>query len=180
MLSYRTAKGNAVTVEVQRILRVVPLDEVRASTHYDDMADLAVIFHHLIVEVPGEPGQVIWRWKANNLIRWLHDYAPIYMPSAAESIADGDMVYGRGCTDGRASINLNGLSADLLHGEFAMQEYMKYHMQIGYSLCGFSEIFGQRSAEESGLPDAKQSVGDDRETIIEYMLRVHAGKVLSL
>jgi hypothetical protein len=127
--------------------RLIPLDEVRASEHYADMADLAEIFGHDIVEDTG-----IWRWKQNALARWMRD-----------------------CSERFFSQQLNAMCADAYRGAFSVEEWMKFNMQIGYSLCGFEEVFGQREATEFKLPDAVED-----ETLIEYMVRMHKGKTLRL
>lgn len=163
------------------ITRVIPLEEVRAREYYEDMADLAVIFNHEIVEMGH-----IWRWRPNRLFYLLHDYCPVYLPSAAENRAQGGSGYDSFSQSTRASICLNELIADVYDGLCSVEEYMKFYMQLGYSLSGFSEVFGQRNAYEFNLPDAKRtpSPGQDPdgyiETVLEYMRRVHAGKVLKL
>ena len=90
-------------------------------------------------------------------------------------------MWGRG-GQGRASLNANTLVMDLHSGMFTMEEWMKYNMQIGYSLSGWCELFGQHEAAEYNLPGAKQPESEDAytETVIDYMIRVHRGKVLKL
>jgi hypothetical protein len=107
------------------------------------------------------------------------------------------MPYSRNAAVGRASVDLNTLWGDLRRDEFTMEEMVKFYMQTGYSLSGFCEVFGQKEAYEFGLPGAKQPfkenhylghaedevIEDDShyvENIIDYLCRVHEGKVLSL
>ena len=59
-------------------------------------------------------------------------------------------------------------------------------MQIGYSLSGYAECFGQTNAYEWNLPGAKteHEPGQDPdnyvETVLEYMRRVHKGEILKI
>jgi len=163
------------------IKRVIPLDEVRASGHYNDMADLAEIFNHEIVEM-GDT----WRWRPNRLINLIEEFCPVYTPSSAVNHAEGKFGYGRHCTSIRASLDMNNLWTDFYDGLFTAEELMKYYMQTGYSLGGFAEVFGQKEACECKLPGAKTEYeeGQDRdyyvENILEYMCRIHKGEVLKL
>jgi hypothetical protein len=166
------------------IIRVIPLEEVAEKEYYSDMADLATIFNHEIVEM-GNPENPTWRWKPNSFIDWIQDYAGVYTPSTPHNLAAGDGGFGRHCDSHRASLCLNTLSQDLHCGAFSMEEWMKFYMQIGYSLCGFGEVFGQHEASDYGLPNAHQRGPDDDpdeyvETVIEYMRRIHRGEVLKL
>lgn len=186
-LHYKTAKGNKIVAAHHTFTRVVPVEEVAASDHYWDMAPLAIIFNHDVVEEPpDEDGRKRWRWRQNLFMDWIHDYAPVYSPSSAEANADGDMPYSRNVKETRGSLDLNNLVSDLHCGMFTMEEWMKFYMQIGYSLSGYGEVFGQHEACEYGLPGAKEPEGhpDVRthytETVIDYMTRIHAGKVLKL
>lgn len=56
----------------------------------------------------------VLRWKSNSLMCWLGD---TYTPYNAMAIA-----YQR--------------------KQFSIEDYMKFYRDIGYSLCGFAEIFG--------------------------------------
>ena len=160
---------------MSEIKRVVPLDEV-VENHKQE-AELAVIFNHDIVEM--EDGT--WRWRPNKLARLMLDCCPVFTPCSL-----GDWGYARHCTEGKASLSLNGLAIDLHNGAFSVEEYMKFYMQTGYSLCGFRDCFAQHDAFEYKLPGAKtehapnQDPDDYVETVIEYMLRVHKGEVLKI
>jgi len=176
-----------VDIGPAEIIRVIPLDEVEGSPHYNDMAPLAVIFNHDVVEVPsGDPRRGrTWRWRPNAFIDWIQDYGGVYTPAGPQNTARGDHSYGRHCKSIRASLCLNTLVCDLQCGAFSMEEWMKFYMQMGYSLCGYAEVFGQHEASEYGLPGAKERTdGDDPdqyvETVLEYMARKHEGKVLKL
>ena len=180
-MKYVTEKGNQVIIGPPNIKRKIKLKEVR-ETAYWDMAELAKIFNHQIVEMHDG----VWRWKPNRFIDWIQDYAPVYTPSNAECNADKVEPYTRhNTTELRASLSLNVLVCDLHAGKFSMEEWMKFYMQMGYSLCGYAEVFGQHEASEYDLPDAKP-VPDDHdgnnyvETVLDYMRRVHKGKVLKL
>jgi hypothetical protein len=184
MKTYVSHRGNKIDIDrlhVPKIKRIIPLEEV-VETGYEDMAELAVIFNHEIVEM--ENGT--WRWKPNLFMNWIDNYAPVYAPSTLECYADGIEPYSRHNTqEGRASLSLNALVVDLHSGVFSMEEWMKYHMQTGYSLCGFSECFAQHEADEYDLPDLlerpKNWDSDEYfETVIDYMRRYHKGKVLKL
>jgi len=152
------------------------------------MAPLAVIFNHDAVEVPSGPDPSkgrTWRWKPNAFIDWIQDYAGVYTPSGPSNTARGEHSYGRHCTSIRASLSLNMLVCDLQCGAFSMEEWMKFYMQMGYSLSGYGEVFGQHEASEYGLSGAKvREEGDEEdhyiETVLEYITRIHEGKVLKL
>jgi hypothetical protein len=166
--------------------RVIPLEEVAATGYYEDMAQLAKIFHHEIVESEEGPNNV-WRWKTNTLVDMLHEHAPVYTPSCRDAREQGIMPYTRGSREFNASINLNEMVMRLHSGEFSMEEWMKFYMQIGYSLGGYAEVFGQHEASEYGelCPGAKEREPNDLEdeyveTVIDYMIRVHEGEVLKL
>jgi len=158
--------------------RLISLEEV-ADTQYSDMAELALIFQHEIIEV-----EDVWRWKPNTFINWLQDNAGVYTPSAMENAASNTPHYGQHCTEMRASLSLNTLTMDLYAGAFSMEEWMKFYMQIGYSLSGYAEVFGQREASQIGLPGALVPPNDEQdfytETVIDYMIRIHKGQVLKL
>ena len=157
---------------MSEIKRIVPLDEV-VENDYKQEAELAVIFNHDIVEM--EDG--IWRWRPNKLARLMLDCCPVYTPCEQS---------GKTGHEGKASLSLNGLAIDLHDGAFSVEEYMKFYMQTGYSLCGFRECFAQHDAFEYKLPGAKTEHAPDQdpddyvETVIEYMLRVHKGEVLKI
>ena len=174
---YQSAKGNTIDVSHAKIKRFIPLEEVKVNPHYTDLAKLAKIFNHDVVEMDSGT----WRWRPNLLIDWLYDHAGVFTPSAAENAADGGSGFSRG-PDGRASLNLNVLVCDLHAGMFTMEEWMKFYMQKGYSLDGYYEVFGQSEAADVGLPGAKKPKSRDAytETVIDYMIRVHKGKVLKL
>ncbi len=44
-------------------------------------------------------------------------------------------------------IDINRLSIDYQNGRFSRDEYMKFYRGIGYSVCGFSEVFGDAEIE---------------------------------
>jgi len=191
-LHYATAKGNKIAVQHSRIVRVVPNEEIAETAWYEDMAEIAVIFNHDVVEMDqgldekGEPRRVL-RWRPNLFMDWLHEHAAVYTPSVAEGNADGVGPFVRG-KEGRASLSMNGLVRDLHNGMFTMEEWMKFYMQIGYSLSGYAEVFGQHEASEYDLPGAKLPDPNEDpyertqyiETVLDYMRRIHAGKVLKL
>lgn len=194
-MMYGTTKGNDIPIVPWDIIRVVPLKEVRLSC-YKDMADLAKIFNHKIVEVKSEksPDGWQWRWQPNRLIYWIFNHCPVYIPSTLEMDADLDAEFkdnpkmqsvSRFIQRGekhRGSLSIESLSFDLEAEVFTMEEWMKFQMQIGSSLCYYSEVFGSSEAAELGLPGAKKPVDDGSytETPIDYMNRIHKGNVLSL
>lgn len=185
---YKSPQGNPLDIDDHRFKRIIPVGEVRDSEYYSDMADLAEIFGHNVVEM--DDG--IWRWQANRLISWLMDHAPVTTPSQLEIAADNPgniLVDGfslparhtiRG-KDVRGSICLNQMIRDLTRGMFSMEEWMKFYMQMGYSLSGYAEVFGQHEASEYKLQGAlTEPVDKDgyAETVIDYMIRLHKGKTL--
>jgi hypothetical protein len=160
---------------MSKIKRVVPLEEVREHDYYWDLADLAEIFNHEVVETKDG----VWRWKENQLTRMMLESVPVYTPPSAEA------GYGMHSKEFNASVSLNGLVVALHRGNFSMEEWMKFYMQMGYSLSGYCDVFGQHEASEYDLPGAKEVPEDHDgnsyiETVIDYMRRIHEGKVLKI
>lgn len=161
--------------------RIVSLDEVRAEGYYADLADLAEIFQHDVVACDGydasgkpDPDAEVWRWKPNRLVEHICDGAIFYTPPSWPRATEYP-----GC------LSLNGLAAARYKDKFSTEEYMKFYMQMGYSLSGFCEVFGQNEASEypdlreNALPVPEDHDGDSYvETVIDYMIRVHKGKAL--
>ena len=135
--------------------RTIPLSEV--AKHYPEEARLARLFGHQVIE----DDQGTWRWKQNSLVDHLvHD----------EVMHDGqDRI-----------VDLNDLCEAAHRGRFAFEEYMKFYMQMGYSLGGFRECFAQSEAVEWGLPGKDRTDKDDPEgyveTPIQFVLRKHKGR----
>lgn len=176
---YLSDGNNPVKVGNGLFKREIPLKEVKESGYYEDLAKLAKIFNHTVIE----DNSGVWRWKPNLLTSWVQDHGAFYTPSSASDFADDKHPYGRHSRSLRGSIDMNNLWTDFHNGMFALEELMKFYMQIGYSLSGYAEVFGQKEAAEFGLPDAKKPTGDRdsyTETVIDYVIRVHKGKVLSL
>lgn len=143
-------------------MRTLTYTEVRNADHYADMAELSAIFNHDIVE----DDEGVWRWKANGLTCHFSDGSGPFYTGVWPSHA---------CQHYRGSVDFNALAVDFAHGKFSAEEYAKFYMQTGYSLCGWAEVFGQRDAKDYGCKGAKK-----RESLIDYFLRVHKGKVLRL
>jgi hypothetical protein len=156
-----------------RIKRVIPVEEVLESDHYNDMGQLATIFNNDIVEMRDG----VWRWRPNTLV------------TLAQS---GDCGMHEGEWEGamktrcfRGAIDLNDLWCDYHRGRFTCEELMKFNMQIGYSLSGFAELFGQKEATDMGLEGARKRTDDDDpdyyvQTPIDYMIEKYKGQVLKL
>lgn len=99
----------------------------------------------------------VWRWRENSLARYLVNNV----------------------------VDMNQLRLRLVQGAFSIEAYVKFHMQISYSLSGFNEVFGQDEASEGwGIDDALPRKKDDgdavTETVIQYLCRKHKGQVLKL
>ncbi len=85
----------------------------------------------------------VWRFKQNKLIRYLVDEI----------------------------VDLNRMKIEFHNRKFSLDEYMQFYMDMGYSLSGFYEIFGQSEAEEWGLPGALKRESDEYlQTPIDWML----------
>lgn len=141
--------------------RIVPLEEVVKNRFYTDLADLAVIFNHEIIAI-----EDTWYWKPNVLISWIRRYGP-YRQFHGQT---PEMESGRG------QLSMNDLFDDLHKNCFSVEEWVKFYMQIGYALGGFCEITEQRYASE--FSQCQDLIED--ETLLTYLLRIHAGKVLKL
>lgn len=160
------------------IKRIIPLEEVAETDHYDDMADLAVIFNHEIVE----DDQGTWRWKENKLISMFqgnHGGAMFHTPPMWRGAMVNQM-------HGPGSIDLNWLAGAVFTNEIPLEEYMKFNMQIGYSLGGYAEVFGQREVTEYGIeylsppPDDHNFDEEYYQTPLEYMRIKYKGQVLKI
>lgn len=57
-----------------------------------------------------------YRFRADSLVRWLVD---------------------------SKRIDLNQMCIDFQRGRFTLDDYMRFYRGLGYSLCGFIEIFGE-------------------------------------
>lgn len=175
---FMTKKGNPIQFE-RYVARVLSLDEVRKIPYYSDLADLAEIFNHDIVACRNNDTDETWRWRKNLLVDRLLHFAPVYTPSQAEEDADNAdkrrFRFASASTNFRASVDLNGLFRDLSGGCFRLEEYMKFYMQMGYSLGGFGEVF-ERDVREFDATAPR----DLHETCIEYMCVKYKGQVLKL
>lgn len=168
-----TDVAHTAAARESRILRIVPIQEVEDSKWYSDMAALAVIFNHEVVETNDN----VWRWKQNGIV----DFALSGICGMHEGEWNGHMSakYFRG------AINLNDLWGDFYRGAFTCEELMKFYMGIGYSLSGYAEVFGQKEATELNLPGARQRTDADDEdnyvqTPLEYMAEKYKDQVLKL
>lgn len=132
--------------------RIIGPEELAKSVCYQEMAALGYILQHHAVETD----DAIWRWHQNAVVRWLFS------------------------NDNPRKIDLNTLWLDFHHGKGHVLEMMKLYMQLGYSLSGFYEIFGQVEAAEWKLPGALLPAGGDSytETPIDYAIRVYNDKTM--
>lgn len=87
-----------------------------------------------------------WRWKKNRLMDFIEN-----------------------------NISLNELVIALHRKHFSIEEFVKFNMQIGYSLSGFCELFDMFPASERGVDDA-----EGEETVVDYLLRKYDGIVLKI
>lgn len=107
---------------------------------YPDLLALARELHHRIVV--GEDGK--WRWMPNALICELHTDTPVCVRSL-ESHSREDAAP---LPPSKAySVSLQLMADRFARGRFSLREYMKYHMDIGYTLNGFHELFNERQVE---------------------------------
>jgi hypothetical protein len=137
-------------------MRTIPLSEVAKHDQYGDLAALARLFHHAIVQ----DDNGIWRWQVNDLIRLLVDDTPVYQGPRP----------GHGY--GRAALDLNALWLDFQQQRFHVEQLMKFYMEMGYSLCGFLEVFDNEPAEDYGLFSSQTVTEDSPElwTLLDYVL----------
>lgn len=156
-------------------VRIVPIEEVANAEWYVDMAELAIIFNHEVIE----DKHGTWRWKENALTDLIYDHCPSQTPSYRD-LPEYPTAQKRDHV--RSCLDLNELWRDLHRGLFTIEEMMKFYMQMGYSLSGFGEVFGYKEASDWKLDGALTSEDEDEggESIIDYMRRVHAGKVLKI
>jgi len=180
-VKWSSLKGNSIDVTPEPIVRVLTFDEVCKEDSLE-MAEIGRIFNHDVVQYDDN----VLRWKPSNLVKWLHDHAPMRTPSRLEEYADevaapaseknqfGRWTKAERPKPVRAGIDVLGLRNDFEAGVISLLDYMKYHMNIGYSLCGFGELF-VKSAVQFQLDGAAEG-----ETILTYIRRIHKWKVLRL
>ena len=145
-----------------KVKRVIPLSEVAETDYYWDMAILARMFRHRIVE----DDNGTWRWEENRIVDALTDGSAAFYSG---SHYDGRNPIIRG------SLCLNTLWMDFHSGKYTCEEMVKFYMGIGYSLCGFCDVWGQRSSGEVNLPGGTNELTEDgqyhKETVIAYFVK---------
>jgi len=161
----------------KNIIRVIsPAQLAKEYPEYEDMADLAKSFVHQIVLCQEGDSQVI-RWKENQLVRHLTGAGCAFHTPAEWQ---GGMI-NKTYTDG--AVDLNGLAIAAFQKKFPLEEYMKFYMGIGYSLCGYAEVFGQREVTEYGLEYLEEPPEDHNfdeeywETPLEYMRKKYKNRI---
>lgn len=154
------------------IKRIIPLDEVRANNHYEECADLAEIFNHEIIETQ----EGIWRWKPNRLMCLMLDGVYVHTPPQWVGPNHNQIHL--------AGVDLNELCGQYNHGEgFGTLEFMKFYMQIGYSLCGYYEVFGygtERYGRDLGMKPRESDDDMDYDDVIQFVIKTYKGQVLKL
>lgn len=117
-----------MSLDWDKILRFIEpgrRDEARKviEEHYSDV----VTNNHPVVEDPPEPsGNRVLRFKADPMTRWIVDVA----------------MSGSG---GRLTIHDLWVAFQNKHGgRWSRKKMMRFYREMGYSLCGFGEVFGQR------------------------------------
>jgi len=71
-----------------------------------------------------ENGKPIWRFDEKPIMKWIS-----------------------------SQIDLNKMKIAFLDGEFSKEEYKQFDRDIGYSLCGFEEIWSQQEQDEEEIED---------------------------
>ncbi len=134
-------------------MKIITLSTLRKKYPcYEDMADLAKIFQHRIVM-----NNNVIRWEENKLISFL-------------------------ISPNGGPVSLNALAIARSKKIFTLEEYMKFYMGIGYSLCGYADVFGQCEVTEYGLEYIEQPPKDHNfseeywETPIEYIRKKYKNK----
>lgn len=164
---------------MSEFVRIVPIEEVRASDWYSDLADLAEIFNHEIVEFTSSPesrfgGNPVWRWKSTNFVRKLFDGITVHTPPEWTGPSYNKVEL--------AAVDLNQLWVSIHHKEISIEEAVKIYMQMGYSLSGFCEVFS-KPAEEMDLEGARpvseeEYHNGEHQTVIDWLNEKYKGQVL--
>lgn len=115
-------------------------DEI--DKNYPNLFALSYVMNHDIVY--DRMGVV--RWKANRLSLWIWDIFKLH------KIPDIGF------------FNYMAITSQL-EDAFSLEEYVKFHMEVGYSLSGFMELFG-KPAEEFNLESPKEG-----ESVIDWIIR---------
>jgi hypothetical protein len=152
--------------------RVIELSELEGG-YFEDMVDMATIFNHEIVEITSNSerfGPKHLRWKKTNLIgNLLVDQGVVF-----HETAELPKQYHIGVLD------LNSFWGYVSKKTISIEEAVKFYMQMGYSLSGFCEVFGQKNSFDFGLFNAISYEEDDEspENIIEWLVKTYKGTVL--
>lgn len=138
-------------------MRILSEKEVLKTGYYDELVELSRIFgHRMTADIEGK--NEVWRWEEE--------------VSKVKSIAN--------IID--AGKDLNDLALLALTGKVVLEDYMKYYMQMGYSLSGYYEVFGQREVTEYELKYLSKPPKDWNfdekywQTPIHYMIKKYSGK----
>jgi hypothetical protein len=102
--------------------RPLTQEEVADSGEYDDLLEFLELAN---IEPKFEVTGNVWRFRENKIIRYLLDYQQEGTLTTHGS--------GRG---------LNLIHDEALEKEYTTRDFIELDMAMGYSLCGFEEIFG--------------------------------------
>lgn len=157
--------------------RVIPLTEV-SENYGPDYAELAHIFNHAVIE----DNQGVWRWHTNSFMdRILGEEGGVVFHVPPKWAGHMNSSYHTG------GLDLNELCVLAQTGEIPLEEYMKYYMQIGYSLSGFGDVFESKEVSDYGVEPIPTPQPDDfdpeeqyYQTPVEYMVLKYAGQILQL
>lgn len=155
---------------------VTPAQLANEYPCYADMAELAVIFTHQIILDDHDT----LRWKENIFMsRSIGHTADPGLPMRTPAVWEAPYTH----QNFKGAIDLNNLFIEVAHGRIPLEEYMKFEMQIGYSLCGYSEVFGQREVTEFNLEYFEEPPEDHNfdeeywETPLEYMRKKYKNRI---
>lgn len=141
-------------------MRQVTLEEVELKEYCKELAPLAKLFNHPIIE--DEHG--VWRWRPNKLMCLMVEGIPVAYPDRSKEPElkmdnlDELHEFHRNRKHFVASLDLNELWAWFEQGKFDIIELMQFYMDIGYSLGGFIEMFAQKEVKEWNLGKSKQNL----------------------
>ena len=132
------------------IIRIVPYAEVEeAGYEMELLGDGPFI---ALVSDYGRGPQEVWRFPEKPLARWM-----------ADRMIDSHDYHWMKRREENPCPNLNDMAVAFARGQFSLEEYMQFYRDIGCSLCGFIDVFGDRWDEAHGIKRCQKVYAEDED-----------------